>query len=99
MSRAWKKGRGKLGFMQPLIGRWVASASTPMGPVRCTRVFAMTLNDCYVRLDASWEFGRVAKKATKSCPDAPVKGSRPYTEMALIGVGDGGKVNFWSFTS
>jgi hypothetical protein len=99
MARAWKKGRGKLGFMQPLIGRWVTTASTPMGPVRCMRVFAMTLNDSYVRLDASWEFGGAAKKAAESCPDVTVKGTRPYTEMALIGVGDGGKVNFWSFTS
>ena len=54
----WKKGRGKLGVMQPLLGDWVADAETPMGPVRCTRSFAKTLGDNYVLLTAKWHFGK-----------------------------------------
>jgi hypothetical protein len=83
MSKAWKKGRGKLGFMQPLIGRWQATADTPMGPVRCTRIFAPILHDTRIRLDACWEFGPAKK----------------YEELAIIGVGADGIVAFWSFTS
>jgi hypothetical protein len=37
MGKTWKKGRGKLGFLQPLLGRWTAEAKSEMGPVRCTR--------------------------------------------------------------
>jgi hypothetical protein len=55
--KQWKKGRGKLGLLDPLLGTWVASADSPMGPVRCTRTFARTLNESYVVLDAVWEFG------------------------------------------
>jgi hypothetical protein len=88
MGRTWKKGRGKLGFLQPLLGRWTATAQTPMGPVRCTRVFEPILGGSYIRLDARWEFGPAAGK-----------GGGAYEEMALIGAGEGGKVCFWSFTS
>ena len=97
MGRIWKKGRGKLGFLDPLLGRWMATADTPMGPVRCTRVFERVLGGNYVRLDARWQFGPAAK-AQEPCPDAPAKGGA-YEETALIGAGDGGKVCFWSFTS
>jgi hypothetical protein len=97
VSKAWKKGRGKLGFMQPLLGRWVADAETPIGPVRCTRVFEPVLKGFFIRLDARWEFG--AAKAQDQCPDSGVKSTRVYEETALIGVGDDRKVWFWSFTS
>ena len=53
----WKKGRGKLGVLQPLLGDWVAEAETPMGPVRVTRSFSKTLGDNYVVLRAQWHFG------------------------------------------
>lgn len=99
MSKAWKKGRGKLGFMQPLLGRWAADAETPMGPVRCTRVFEPVLKGFFIRLDARWEFGAAAAKVSEQCPDAGLKGGRVYQETALIGVGDDRKVWFWSFTS
>jgi hypothetical protein len=56
MARVWKKGRGKLGFLRPLLGQWTAEAQTPMGPVRCTRIFEEILRGSYVRLDARWEF-------------------------------------------
>ena len=38
-SKHWKRGRGKLWLPAPLIGKWTATASTPMGPVTCTRTF------------------------------------------------------------
>jgi hypothetical protein len=81
--KPWKKGRGKLGFMQPLIGAWEAKAETPMGPVRCTRTFEPILGGTRIRLDACWEFGPGKK----------------YTELAIIGPGDEGVIAFWSFTS
>jgi hypothetical protein len=84
MTKPWKKGRGKLGFLEPLMGHWLAQAETPMGPVRCTRNFVKM--GAYVRLESRWEFG--------GRPDGKV-----YQEIALIGVGDDGKVAFWSFTS
>jgi hypothetical protein len=80
--KLWKKGRGKLGFLQPLLGSWVAEADTPMGRVRCTRVFESILSGSCVQLKARWQFGKGA-----------------YEEIAIIGVGEGGKIAFWSFTS
>jgi len=56
MAKLWKKGRGKLGFMDPLLGRWVAESDTPMGPVRCTRHFEK-FGESWVKLEAAWEFG------------------------------------------
>ena len=97
MSKVWKKGRGKLGFLQPLLGNWAATAETPIGAVRCTRAFTLVLGGSYVRLDARWEFGAAGAKAPALCADAPSKGA--YEELALIGVGADRKVGFWSFTS
>ncbi len=85
MSKTWKKGRGKLGFMEPLLGRWTAEAETPMGRVRCRRAFTQVLGGNYIRLDARWEFGGPSGKA--------------YEEIALIGAGGEKSVSFWSFTS
>lgn len=53
----WKKGPGKLGILTPLLGTWQASAMSPMGKVRCTRVFTPILRGKYVQLVARWEFG------------------------------------------
>lgn len=90
MKKLWKKGRGKLGFLQPLLGKWAAETDSPMGPLRCTRVFEAVLGGAYIRLDARWLFGEAAKSASSS---------GGYQELALIGVGADGKVCFWSFTS
>ena len=84
MAKLWKKGRGKLGPFEPLIGTWVAEAESPMGPLRCTRKFESVLGGHYLKLSARWEFGGTAGA---------------YEETALIGVGDEKKVCFWSFTS
>ena len=86
MAKLWKKGRGKLGPFEPLHGSWVADAESEMGPVRCRRVLEPILGGNYLRLDARWEFG-------------PKGSPKVYQELAVIGVGEGGVVNFWSFTS
>jgi hypothetical protein len=54
----WKKGRGKLGLLDPLLGTWKATAETPMGPVSCTRSFSKTLNGSYLELRAEWKFAK-----------------------------------------
>ncbi len=54
----WKKGRGKLGPLEPLLGTWKAQAETPMGPVNCTRTLTPFLGGKYIRLTAAWEFGK-----------------------------------------
>ena len=86
MAKFWKKGRGKLGAFSPLHGSWVAEAESAMGAVRCRRVLKPILGGNYLRLDVRWDIG----------PDGS---GRVYEEFAVIGVGDGGVVCFWSFTS
>ena len=51
----WKKGRGKLGALDPLLGSWQAEAESPMGPVRCTRTFSHILGGHRVLLEARWQ--------------------------------------------
>jgi hypothetical protein len=53
----WKKGRGKLGPLEPLIGSWEAATDTPMGPVKCTRELVWILSENYLQLTANWHFG------------------------------------------
>lgn len=52
----WKKGRGKLGPFEPLIGIWRAEADSEMGKVTCTRTFSKTLDGAYIQLNADWEY-------------------------------------------
>lgn len=56
----WKKGRGKLGPLAPLMGNWQASAASPMGPVRCTREFTTVLGGKYMQLKVAWHFAKGA---------------------------------------
>jgi len=56
MAQVWKKGRGKLGALSPLLGSWTAEAETPMGKMRCERDFA-PFGKGYIRLDAVWHMG------------------------------------------
>ena len=53
----WKKGRGKLGLLSPLIGEWKAESDSPMGKLTCTRIFKPILNGTYIQLQADWNFG------------------------------------------
>lgn len=55
-SEKWKKGRGKLGILEPLIGSWVATADSEMGTVKCTRIFTKVLGGNYIQLTVKWEF-------------------------------------------
>lgn len=59
-AKRWKRGRGKLGILAPLIGSWKAQANSPMGPIACTRTFTSTLNGAYIQLLARWEMGKGA---------------------------------------
>jgi hypothetical protein len=56
----WKKGRGKLGPLQPLIGTWKAESDSPMGKLTCTRTFESVLGGNYVQLTAKWDFTKFA---------------------------------------
>jgi hypothetical protein len=53
---SWKKGRGKLGIFDPLLGKWRAEADSAMGTVICTRTFTKVLDGAYVQLTADWEY-------------------------------------------
>lgn len=52
----WKKGRGKLGIFQPLLGSWQAKADSQMGEVTCVRRFTTVLDGAYIQLDADWQY-------------------------------------------
>lgn len=80
---AWKKGRGKLGVLAPLIGAWEAESDTPMGRVRCARRFSHILGGSRVLLEAVWH----------------LPGGKVYQEHAIYGMDDSGALAFWSFTS
>ena len=90
MAGHWKRGRGQMGPMAPLLGRWTAAADSPMGPVTCMRDY-QKFGDHYVRLDAEWRIGG--------------KGSagRTYREVCMFGPGldPGGekRLTFWSYTN
>ena len=79
----WKKGRGKLGVLAPLLGTWKAEANLPggYGTAKCTRTFTSILSGTGIQLTARWEFAKGV-----------------YEEHAIYGFHDG-KISFWSFTS
>lgn len=60
----WKKGRGKLGPLHPLVGSWEAETDSPMGKLKCTRTFKLILGDKYIELYARWQFGKGAYEET-----------------------------------
>ena len=79
----WKSGRGTLGPLNPLIGRWHSNgAGSGASAVACTREFTPFGKD-YVQLDARWQMGP----------------SREYREIAFFGKDGDGTLAFWSFTS
>ena len=85
-AKLWKKRRGKLGPLHPLLGRWVARGDSPMGPVTISRDLTSVLGGQFLELRVRWMFG-------------PKAGDKVYDETALIGVDDDKRVGFWSFTS
>lgn len=58
----WKKGRGKLGIFEPLLGTWRAEADSEMGKVVCTRIFTRVLDNAYIQLTAEWEYAKGSYK-------------------------------------
>jgi len=78
----WRRGRGALGALNPLLGTWVAIAGSAQGRVRCKQTFSRVLGGAYVQLVTNWRYGQ-----------------KTYDELALYGVGENGKLSFWSFTS
>ena len=82
---AWKKGRGLLGPLQPLVGEWRTQQSeggTPAANMACARSFA-PFGKGWIGLEARWELG----------PD------RIYRETAFFGPGDDGTLGFFSFSN
>lgn len=58
--KLWKKGRGKLGIFDPLLGNWEAESDSPMGKVKCSRRFEKVLNGEYIKMNVSWQFAKSA---------------------------------------
>lgn len=82
---AWKKGRGLLGPLQPLLGDWRTQQSegaTAVANMSCTRRF-MPFGKGWIRLDAIWQVGP----------------GRDYVEHAFFGPGEDGALAFFSFTN
>lgn len=51
----WKKGRGKLGIFAPLLGEWITNAnSKEANKPECHRTFTKTLDNKYIKLEATW---------------------------------------------
>jgi len=81
----WSKGRGKMGFMNPLLGSWRASVpETPLGPVICLRTFRKVLDGKFIELIADWDINA---------------GDKTYREQAMYGLDRSGTPSFWSFTT
>lgn len=82
-SKHWKKGRGKLGIFEPLLGNWVANEnSKDRMNCRCDRSFTKTLGGKYIQLKADWHLG-----------------DKLYEDHTLFGVNAHKAVCFWSFQS
>lgn len=56
MIEKWKKGRGKLGILEPLLGNWFAHGKSELGNYKCYRNFSKILGEKYIQLSAKWEF-------------------------------------------
>lgn len=79
----WKKGRGKLGIFEPLLGEWIAEENSEDRPkLSCKRKFTKTLQGKYVELRAHWKSDNL-----------------DYEDLTLFGVNRDKEVNFWSFQS
>lgn len=54
----WKKGRGKLGIFEPLLGEWATESNSEMGKVKVRRKFIKTLSGKYIELQVEWKFAK-----------------------------------------
>lgn len=79
----WKKGRGKLGLFQPLLGEWICNKGSkdPQRP-ECHRSFEYILDKAYIQLEVKWLLEK-----------------KEYLDHTLIGLNDKKEITFWSFTS
>ena len=94
----WKPGRGRLGPLKPLLGKWMASGDSPRGTFCCVRQFTTVLNGTYVELMAHWYFGEPAALVTKNGGDTGAVTGSVYEERAYFKA-DGDGIHYWSFTS
>jgi hypothetical protein len=58
-SKIWKKGKGKLGLMEPLLGTWIAVGNTEMGKLKCTRTITKVLSGNYLEMTVKWEMEKM----------------------------------------
>ncbi|WP_395613106.1 hypothetical protein [Allosphingosinicella sp.] len=82
---SWKKGRGLLGPLQPLLGHWRTSRAeggSPAANMACSRSFT-PFGKGWMRLEARWQTG----------PD------KAYCETAFLGPGEDGGLGCFSFTN
>lgn len=79
----WKKGRGKLGVFDPLIGSWITNKNSKdrMNPA-CIRTYRYGLGKNYIIADINW-----------------LLGDKTYEDHTIIGLDDAKIITFWSFTS
>ena len=79
----WKKGKGKLGVLNPIIGNWICNKGSKdrMKP-QCTRRYQFALGNNYITGDISWNLG-----------------DKTYTDHTVIGLDDAKNISSWSFTS
>ena len=79
----WKKGKGKLGVFNPLLGNWVAnSESKDYSKPKCTRIIEKSLDNKYIQLKVNWYLE-----------------NKIYEDLTLIGLNSSKEICFWSFTS
>lgn len=79
----WKKGRGKLGILSPLLGEWITNeGSTDTNKPECHRAFRKVLDNKYIQLEARW-----------------LLGNKTYEDKTLFGLNASKEICFWSFTS
>lgn len=79
----WKKGRGKLGIFDPLIGKWECNPGSKdrMNP-HCIRELSYALDKNYIIENIVWFLG-----------------DKNYEDHTIIGLNNEKRICFWSFTS
>uniref|UniRef100_UPI004047CD60 hypothetical protein n=1 Tax=Roseivirga sp. TaxID=1964215 RepID=UPI004047CD60 len=79
----WKKGRGKLGIFDPLIGKWICNKGSKnrMQP-ECIREFQYQKGNAFIIQEVTWNLG-----------------DKSYDDHTIIGLNTEKIISFWSFTS